>query len=120
MKVIGLVRLTKEPELQRTSTDKKVANFNVAWNTWNGSENVGNFIRCVAWGNTADTVERFLHKGDQVVVEGTLQENSYTTKDGNKRNYHEISVSRLDLIFTGKETKVEKEPEPTQNDDLPF
>ncbi|MFK8038761.1 MAG: single-stranded DNA-binding protein [Crocinitomicaceae bacterium] len=55
----------------------------------------------VAWGKTADIVEKFLSKGQEIAIEGKLVNKSYETKDGDKRYKTEIQISEL-LMFASK------------------
>lgn len=54
--------------------------------------------RLVAWGKTAENMEVFLKKGNEIAVMGRLQHRSYEDKMGNKRNITEISVSEFMLL----------------------
>jgi single-strand DNA-binding protein len=49
----------------------------------------------IAWGKTADFIERYLEKGHEVVVEGKLQNRSYVDKEGTKRYITEISINEI-------------------------
>lgn len=52
----------------------------------------------VAWRNNADVVERFVHKGTQLYIEGRLRTRSWTDQTGNKRYTTEINVDTLQLL----------------------
>ena len=54
----------------------------------------------VAWGSTAGLFEKYVKKGQEIMVEGKLVTRSYDGKDGEKRYVTEIEVS--DLLFLGK------------------
>lgn len=98
--VIGNV--TTDPELRFTSNGTAVANFTVAKNTsWYDAnknewfENEALFFRCNVWRDQAENVAESIHKGDRVVVYGQLQNRSFETKQGEKRNVWEITVDEL-------------------------
>ncbi|MFK8046248.1 MAG: single-stranded DNA-binding protein [Crocinitomicaceae bacterium] len=55
----------------------------------------------VAWGKTADIIEKYLVKGQEVAIEGKLVNKSYETKEGEKRYRTEIQISEL-LMLGGK------------------
>ena len=92
-------RLVRDPELRRTDSGKAVTSFSVACdrdfkNSQTGEKEV-DFLDCVAWGSTAETVERYFRKGQMAMVTGRLQIRQYTDKNGQKRRYAEILVSSV-------------------------
>ena len=52
----------------------------------------------VAWRNNADVVERFVHKGTQLYIEGRLRTRSWTDQTGNKRYTTEVVTDTLQLL----------------------
>lgn len=92
-------RIVRDPELRRTDSGKAVTSFSVACdrdfkNSQTGEKEV-DFLDCVAWGSTAETVERYFRKGQMAMVTGRLQIRQYTDKNGQKRRYTEILVSSV-------------------------
>ena len=92
-------RFVRDPELRRTDSGKAVTSFSVACdrdfkNSQTGEKEV-DFLDCVAWGSTAETVERYFRKGQMAMVTGRLQIRQYTDKNGQKRRYAEILVSSV-------------------------
>lgn len=92
-------RLSSDPQLRRTASGKAVASFSVACerdfkNQQTGEKEV-DFIECVAWGGTAEMVEKYFHKGQMAIVTGRLQIRQYTDKNGQKRRQAEILVSNV-------------------------
>ena len=85
-------RLTRNPELRRTSGGVAVANFALACERdFNeGGEKATDFIECVAWRNTAEFASKYFSKGKMAVVKGRLQIRPYTDKNGNKRTAAEV------------------------------
>ena len=65
------------------------------------------FINLVAFGTTAETMEKFLKKGSQVLIEGRIQTGSYTNKSGDKVNTVDVVVERFE--FCGKKEKKEED-----------
>jgi len=49
----------------------------------------------VAWGNLADMVKTKISKGYEVVVDGSLKQNSYTDRDGVERQSYEVVADRI-------------------------
>lgn len=100
-------RIVRDPELRRTDSGKAVTSFSVACdrdfkNSQTGEKEV-DFLDCVAWGSTAETVERYFRKGQMAMVTGRLQIRQYTDKNGQKRRYAEILVSSV-YFCGGKES----------------
>ena len=78
--VILVGRLTRDPEVRKTSNGTKVSNITLAVNrpyTDKNGERITDFIRVVAWRGLADIIENNLTKGRLVLVEGTLEVDKY-------------------------------------------
>jgi single-strand DNA-binding protein len=54
----------------------------------------------VAWGKTAEIVEKFVAKGKEIAIDGKLTSRSYETKEGDKRYVTEIVCN--ELLMLGK------------------
>jgi single-strand DNA-binding protein len=93
----------KDPEVLVTDAGKKVAKFSLATNesyTNKSGEKVTEtqWHNIVAWGKTADIVEKYLSKGKEVGVRGKLTYGSYETKEGEKRYFTEVVCDELLLL----------------------
>ena len=95
--VVG--RLTKEIEL-REAGKSKVANFTLAVNR-NYKNKDGNydadFIDCAAWGATAEFLEKYAVKGQEIGVTGPIETDTYTDKDGHKRTRWTVRANTVNL-----------------------
>lgn len=121
-------RLVKDPTVRYTqgATPKAVANFTLAVQDDYDKEKA-DFISCVAWGKTAELVEKYCHKGDFIGVNGKISTGSYE-KDGKKIYTTDVIVNLL--TFTPKIVREEtvKEDVPATvpqgfsalEDDIPF
>lgn len=98
-------RLTKDPELRRTSDGVAVTSFTVAVDRdfSNNGEKETDFIDCVAWRGTGEFVERNFLKGKMIIVAGRLQIRSWTDKDGNKRKTAEVVADNVYFGDTKKD-----------------
>ena len=119
-KVVLLGRLTKDIEVRYTESGTAVGNLTLAVkrrikNT-NG-EYESDFINCVCWKETAETMNKYLKKGDPVLVEGRIQTRSFEDKDGNKRYATEVVIEHMDFVSSKKEqtTEVKEEPKEEKN-----
>lgn len=99
-------RLTAEPELRTTSTGVSLCRFSVAVDRRfsSGGERQTDFIRCIAWRQTAEFISRYFHKGSMIAINGSIQQNQYTDKDGNKRESFEIVVDNANFCGSKAES----------------
>ncbi len=92
-------RLTRDPELRRTSSGTAVTSFTVAvdrdFSGKDSTEKETDFIDCVAWRQTGEFVAKYFAKGRMAVVSGRLQIRSWTDKDGNKRRTAEVVADNV-------------------------
>lgn len=96
-KIVIMGRLSRDPELRRTSSGTAVASFSVAVQRDFGQdgEKETDFIDCVAWRNTGEFISNYFIKGSMIVVSGRLQIRSWTDKDGNKRRTAEVVAENV-------------------------
>ena len=67
-------------------------------------EDPADFLNCVAFGKTAETIANHLVKGNPILVEGHIQTGSYEAKDGTKRYTTDIIVNRFEFVQGKKES----------------
>lgn len=91
-------RLTKDIDLREGNV--KVGKFTLAVNRMKKDDGA-DFINCVAFGNTAETMAKYLSKGRQIALEGRIQTGSYDHKDGYKVYTTEVMVNRFEFIADG-------------------
>ena len=103
----GVGRLTKAPESRTIlSTGTSVVTFTIAI-TRAYKRDVTDFINCQAWGKTAEIVAKYVHKGDQIGIQGELNIDKYEDK-----YYTKINVQSVTLLGGKKQSD-----EPTPFDD---
>ena len=101
-KVILIGRLTKDPELNFTAgTGTAVCRFNLAV-TRPFKKDETDFINCIAFGKTGETIAQYLTKGRQLAVTGSIRTGSYDAKDGTKRYTTDIVVDSFEFIGSNK------------------
>ena len=97
-RIILMGRLTRDPELRRTSSGTAVTSFSLAvdrdFKSQSGEKET-DFIDIVAWRNTAEFVSKYFTKGRMAVVEGRLQIRDWTDKDGGKRRSAEVVADNV-------------------------
>lgn len=115
--IIG--RLTRDPELRKTSNGRSVTNFCLAVNRANEG---ADFIDCVAWSETADLACKYLSKGSQIGVTGRIQTRTYDDKNGNSRKIVEVVIDRMQFLGDPKkkEESAYQYQEPPQTYQQPY
>jgi len=138
-RVVLVGRLTKDPDLRRTSSGMSVNSFTVAVDNRvkAGNERTASFINCTAFGATADNMAKYTRKGSLIGLEGRLQQRSYENKEGKKVSVIEVvadSVQFLEPKGSANDTRPDEGFTPDQptddsknlasidivDDDLPF
>lgn len=99
--VILVGRLSRDPETRYTQSQMAITKFNVAADrpkskNENSNQPTADYIDCVAFGKTAEVIERFFTKGKQIVVQGRIQNNNYTNKDGVKMYTYQVIADRIE------------------------
>lgn len=101
--------LTRDVELRETKSGKQVARFNVAVRRDfknNDGEYECDFPNCVSYGNLAETINKYFHKGSGIIVQGHLQTGSYEDQDGKRIYTTDVIVESIE--FDRKESKKEE------------
>src|SRR5690606_11611935 len=93
----------QDPSVTNLESGKKVVRFSLATNE-HYKNSKGEKVQetdwhtIVAWGKTAEIVEKFVEKGKEVGVKGKLKSRSYTASDGNQRYVTEVVADEILLI----------------------
>jgi single-strand DNA-binding protein len=106
-KVSLIGRLGVQPEVVNLDSGKKLARFTLATNenykNKNGEwQSITQWHSINAWGKLAELVQKLLTKGQEIVVEGKLVNQSYENKNGEKRYTTIVEASEF-LVLTTKE-----------------
>src|SRR5262245_45403647 len=105
-KVILVGNLGRDAELRYTPGGAAVAKFSIAttemWNDKSGQrQERTEWHNIDLWGKQAETPSEYLLKGKQVYVEGRLQTDEYTDKEGTKRKSTKVRCDRVVLLGGG-------------------
>ena len=136
-RIILVGRLTRDPELRRTTTDVAVASFTLAVDDREkdaNGERTTTFIDVTVWRDSADNVAKFCRKGSLVAVDGRLRQRRFERKDGSKGSTFEIVADSVQFLEPKKDLPSDGElidqpaPDESKNldsvdvtdDDLPF
>ena len=107
--------LTAGIELKQTPSGVSVARFTIAVNRKyaKDGDKKTDFFRCIAWRQSAEFLANYAGKGTQVVIEGHLEQEEYTDKQGNKRDAITVVAENAQVVFTkrtegAQDTKTDK------------
>jgi single-strand DNA-binding protein len=104
-KVMLIGNVGREPEVRYVDNNMPVARISLAtsekaYTLKNGTQvpERTEWHRIVAWRDTAQFVEKFVHTGDKIFVEGQLRTRAYNDKNGIQRNVTEIMAERIERL----------------------
>jgi single-strand DNA-binding protein len=102
-KVMLIGNLGRDPELKVTPSGQALARFSVATTeTWKNpqgeKQSKTEWHNIVIWGKQAETAEKFLRKGKQVLIEGRIQYREYTDQAGVKKTACEIRCDNFVML----------------------
>ena len=107
-RVILLGRLAKDPIINHTQGGQKVARVSLAvGREWKDKvtgekKSEADFHPVVAWGNAADTLERYCKKGKLLLIEGRLHSYCYDDKNGVRKWVTEVVAENIIMMSDGK------------------
>ena len=104
-KFLCIGRLTRDPEVRMG--ESTVARFSIAVDRKfkRDGEPTADFINCVAFGKTAEFIEKYFRKGMKMALVGRLQTGSYTNKDGQKVYTTDVVVEECEFAESKQEQK---------------
>ena len=109
-KVMLIGNVGREPEIKYVDTNLAVARFSLAtseraYTLKNGTQvpERTEWHRIVAWRETAQFIEKYVHSGDKLYVEGQLRTRTYTDKNGIERSITEVMTEKVERL-SGKAT----------------
>lgn len=126
-KVAMIGRTATDPEVRYTNKGDAVANFRVAVDRRykKDGQTEADFFQTTAFGKTAEFIEKYIHKGQKIGFAGRLQNDEFTTKDGQKVTKAVIIIEEIE--FCEKKDQAEKPadtfqpvPDNIDGDELPF
>ncbi len=125
-KVMIIGHLGRDPEMRYTPSGRPVTTFSVAttrsWTSADGERHEETeWFNVVAWGSLAEICNQYLHKGQQVYVEGRLQTRRWEDNEGNKHFTTELVAK--EMIMLGDRREISNETpisSETMEEDFPF
>ena len=132
LNVVALIgRLGSDPEIRYTPSGVPVASFRIAvneyWTDQDGERKERtHWFSCVAWKGLAETIEKYLSKGSQVGISGSLQQRTWQNEMGETRSTVEIVVRNLTMLDNKRRPACpagavgREEAPPIEDSDIPF
>jgi single-strand DNA-binding protein len=107
--------LTGDPELKYLPSGSAVAEFTVAinerWKKDDQAQEQTHFIRCHAFGKTAENIAKYFKKGERIIVNGGLSQDSWEDKEtGKKREKTRVKVSSFEFVEKGNAAPKDAKP----------
>ncbi len=118
-------RLTRDPELQYSNNGTAFSKFSIAVPR-DFKRDETDFINCLAFGKTAETIAEYLSKGKRIAIVGRIQTGSYNNKEGQRVNTFEVVVDKFEFVDSAKSEENNKNvrsnvrSEEDLDDDFPF
>jgi single-strand DNA-binding protein len=122
-KVMIIGHLGRDPEMRYTPSGRPVTTFSVAttrsWTSADGERHEETeWFNVVAWGSLAEICNQYLHKGQQVYIEGRLQTRRWEDSEGNKHFTTELVAK--EMIMLGDRREVSTPYEAPTSEEAPF
>lgn len=124
--IIG--NIGQKPVIKTLPRGDKVANFSVGTPSGFGQNKKTIWFSVVIYGKTADVIEQYTDKGSKILVQGRLEENTYTDKNGFEKTAFNLVGSNIQLLSQKEQQDQATQPAIAQSsvavmdnsDDLPF
>ena len=113
--------MTGDPEVRYTQGDNStcIASFTVAIDRRNrNAEQTADFPNCVAFGKTAEFIEKHFHKGMRIGGTGRIQTRTYENREGRKVYVTEIVLEQVEFVESkGQQSAPARESRPAPSND---
>ena len=120
--IVLVGRTTKNIELKQNKNGTNYVQFTLAVNRPFKDEQgqqQADFIQCVAWNKTAETIAKYVPKGTMIGVEGRLQVRTYDNEAGVRQYISEVLVNKFTFLESKKSSTLPEPVEPFNNQDYP-
>jgi single-strand DNA-binding protein len=117
-KFFGLGRLTKDVEIKNTPSGMAIGTLTVAIDRdykKPGEEKKTDFLRCKAFGKTAENINTYFKKGSRILIIGKVQVEQWE-KDGEKKSMTEIVVDGFEFVDSKKDSPAPSGKLPIKDD----
>lgn len=116
-KTVLIGNLTKDIDLKfQAGSGLAIGKFSLAVARQKKGET--DFINCIAFGKTAETMSQYLFKGSKVAIEGHIQTGSYTNKESHKVYTTDVVIDRFEFVGGKNEGQAPGNNQQSFNDDI--
>lgn len=120
-KVTLLGNITRDPQLRYTPNQTAVIELGLATNRKYKKQDGTQcedvcFVDCVCYGKQAETLNKYVKKGDPIFVDGRLVFDSWTAQDGSKRSRLRVAIESFQFLTSGQN---QSQNQAETNEDLP-
>ena len=119
-KTILIGRSTKDADVRYSQGDKPMAIARISLAVDRKFKQEGqptaDFINCIAFGKTAEVIEKYVVKGTKIAVVGLIQTGSYTNKDGKKVYTTDVVIDEMEFCESRSNQQSNSQPAPAPND----
>ena len=119
-KVVLCGRLTRDPEIRYSQSEKKmcIARYALAVDRKfkRDGEPSADFINCVAFGKLGEFAEKYLKKGTKLIVTGRIQTDTYNNRDGQKVYSIQVMVEEQEFAESKAQSQQNQPQQPVQKD----
>lgn len=99
----------KDPEFSNI-TDGIVARFSLATTSKEKGEQVTDWWNITVFGKLADIVEKYVNKGDKLFIQGRIKRETFTTKEGEKREVYKVTAEKIEMLGSKKDKEDDQSP----------
>ena len=122
-KFIATGNITKDAELRYKANDKAYRMLCIAINDGYRQNTKTNFFNCTLWGKSAENLNRFLTKGQKVLITGKVEIKDYKDKEGIERKIIDINVDSfggVELLGNKAQQESGTNNDTSNNSDFPI
>ena len=114
-KVILSGRFTRDPEQRMMSNQTEFSRFSLACQSSfvnKNGERETEFINCIAFGKTAETINRYCRKGAMIIAQGRIKNSSYDAQDGTKRYTTDVVIENFEFAGSAQNKNGQAQTQP--------
>ena len=111
-------RLYRDVDIRYTDGGSSIAKFGIACDRRfkTDGQPTADFISCIAFGKTAEFIEKYFKKGMRIGVSGRIQTGSYDNKDGQKVYTTDVVVEEQEFCESKSQSNSQPQPTPSNSD----
>lgn len=115
---VGIGRFVADPEVKYSNGGTTIARFKLAIDRRIRKEGLptADFISCLAFGKTAEFIEKYFHKGMKAGIMGSIQTGSYQNKEGQTIYTTDVLIENIEFVESKPGEQQQQKPAKKTND----